>query len=343
MTKNQTLTEIIDTIIEQMKTAGFSGGTCKRYQTTFNRLKRLAERKEELYYTNELGEIFISDDAHMIKENTERYHHERTMMYIRCIRLIETYIKDGKADFTPALATAEFPLESAEFQNNFKVYLEELKERRLKANTFDGYRRFVYYFLEYLENKNYKSLKDIQHGDIVIFISVICSERYQPTSLGAHMPGLKIFLDMHECTKGYLCEIPERLPKKRDILQVYSDDEYKRIIKNLDESKNISLRNKAITIIAMDTGLRAVDICGLKLSDIDWEHECIRIIQNKTDHVLNIPLSEAIGNALVDYLLNERPCSDSDFVFLRSSFYEAKYCSFINSQERPTMVSSWLG
>lgn len=244
MTKNQTLTEVIDTIIEQMKTAGFSGGTCKRYQTVFNRLKRLAERKEELYYTNKLGELFISDDAHLVKENTERYHHERTMMYIRCIRLIETYIKDGKADFTPALATAEFPLESAEFQNNFKVYLEELEERRLKANTIDGYRRFVYYFLEYLENKNYKSLKDIQHGDIVIFISVICSERYQPTSLGAHMPGLKIFLDMHECTKGYLCEIPEHLPKKRDILQVYSDDEYKRIIKNLDESKNISFRNK---------------------------------------------------------------------------------------------------
>ena len=116
MTKNQTLKEIIDTIIEQMRSAGFSGGTCKRYQTVFNRLKRLAERKEELYYTNELGEIFISDDAHMIKENTERYHHDRTMMYIRCIRLIETYIKDGKADFTPALATAEFPLESAELR-----------------------------------------------------------------------------------------------------------------------------------------------------------------------------------------------------------------------------------
>ena len=50
MTKNQTLTEVIDTIIEQMKTAGFSGGTCKRYQTVFNRLKRLAERKLPVYF-----------------------------------------------------------------------------------------------------------------------------------------------------------------------------------------------------------------------------------------------------------------------------------------------------
>ena len=41
--------------------------------------------------------------------------------------------------------------------------------------------------------------------------------------------------------------------------------------------------------------------------------------QSKTDHVHNIPLSENLGNALVDYLLNERPVSNSEYVFLRSS------------------------
>ncbi len=44
----------------------------------------------------------------------------------------------------------------------------------------------------------------------------------------------------------------------------------------------------------------------------------MHIIQSKTDRAQNIPLSETMGNALVDYLLNERPVSDSDFVFLRN-------------------------
>lgn len=81
----------------------------------------------------------------------------------------------------------------------------------------------------------------------------------------------------------------------------------------------MSLRNKALTIIALDTGLRAVDICNLKISDIDWKHDCIHIIQQKTGHSHNIPLSERIGNALIEYMLNERPVSESDFIFLRGN------------------------
>ena len=68
----------------------------------------------------------------------------------------------------------------------------------------------------------------------------------------------------------------------------------------------------------MNTGLRAVDICAIRLRDIDWEHSIIHIVQQKTGRTHDIPLTEAIGNALVDYLLNERPVSDLDFVFLRS-------------------------
>lgn len=114
-------------------------------------------------------------------------------------------------------------------------------------------------------------------------------------------------------------EIPEHLPKKRDILKVYSDEEYNRIISHLDEADDISLRNKAITILATNTGLRAIDICALKLNDIDWEHDVMHIVQQKTGIPLNIPITASIGNALVEYLLNERPHSESDYVFLRST------------------------
>ena len=196
--------------------------------------------------------------------------------------------------------------------------MDELKARKLKPNTIDGYRRFTYYFVEYLENKGYDELSDIVCGDIVSFIAVVCSERYQATSLGSHMPGLKIFLSMHPHTKQFLCEIPEHLPKRRDILKVYSDDEYNKIIDRISESGSISFRNRAITLLALNTGLRAVDICAIRLGDIDWEHNCIHIVQQKTGRSHDIPLTEAIGNALVDYLLNERPQSDSDMVFLRA-------------------------
>lgn len=80
----------------------------------------------------------------------------------------------------------------------------------------------------------------------------------------------------------------------------------------------MSFRNKAITILAMNTGLRAVDICTLRLQDIGWEQGVIHIEQQKTRRSHDIPLTEAIGNALVNYLLNERLPSNLDFVFFRT-------------------------
>ena len=312
------VTELADSILEEMALSGFMESTRGFYVTLFHKLIRMATERGDTHYTTELGQAFINDDSHIVPDNTERYQYERTTAYTRCVRLIESYIRDGSVDFSPALHSAAFPIKAEALQEAFSLYLGELQARKLSSNTVDGYRRFTYYFIEYLENKGYKNIADISAGDIVSFIAVICSEKYQVTSLGAHMPGLKIFLGMNEATKCFLCEIPEHLPKKRDILKVYSDEEYNRIIDLLSESEEISFRNKAITILALNTGLRAVDICTIRLGDIDWEHNSIHIVQKKTGRVHDIPLTEVIGNALVDYLLNERPQSDSDFVFLRS-------------------------
>lgn len=311
--------ELTDAILEQMEASGFKASTRGFYITLFHKLCRMASERGDTHYTIGLGQAFINDDSHIIPENTERYHHERTVAYTRCIKFIESYLATGEVDWTPALRTASFPMQSEAFLSSFSEFIEELGHRKLKPNTIDGYRRFAYYFIEYLENKEYRSLSDIKSGDVVAFIAVICNEKYQATSLGSHMPGLKIFLGMNSHTEQFLVEIPHHLPKKHDILKVYSDEEYDKIIDHLGKSEDISFRNKAITVLALNTGLRAVDICGLKLCDIDWEHNCIHIVQQKTGRPHNIPLTEAIGNALVDYLLNERPTSSSEYVFLKSS------------------------
>lgn len=312
------ITELTDAILEQMKTSGFAESTRGFYKVLFHKLCRKAEERGEQYYTTDLGISFINDDSHIIPENTERYYHDRTAAYSRCIRFVETYLATGQANWSPALHSASFPIKSHDLQECFDRFVTELKERKLKPNTIDGYRRFTYYFIEFLEGNGYSKISDIRNGDVLAFISVICKERYQTTSLGSHMPGLKLFLSMDPYTERFLCEIPEHLSKKRDILKVYSDEEYNRIITHLDESGDVSFRNKAITILALNTGLRAVDICGLQLTNIDWEHSCIHLIQEKTGYSHDIPLTDAIGNALVDYLLNERPVTDSPFVFLKS-------------------------
>ena len=80
----------------------------------------------------------------------------------------------------------------------------------------------------------------------------------------------------------------------------------------------VSARDAAITLLALTTGLRACDIVGLRLGDIDWRGHTIGIVQQKTGNPLTLPLPALLVGRLADYVLGERPRSVDDHLFLRS-------------------------
>lgn len=315
MKKNITIRELADIILKEMEHALFSAGTISGYATIFKRLEKLAKKRKDVYYTSDLGKSFIEDSSYV---RSEGYCHTRYCLHNRCIQFIESYLEDGQVDWAPQRVLPEYILKSKEFSDAQICFGNFMVSSGLKANTIDGYRRFIHYFLIYLEDKGYHSVTELKGGDIITFIALVCKEHYQPTSLGAHLPGLRMFLRMYEFTAKFEAELPENLPKKRDIIEVYSDEEHNKILEHL-ESSNISFRNKAICLIALETGLRAVDIFNLKLVNIDWSHDCIHIVQEKTGKSMNIPLRVSLGNALTDYLLSERPVSDSEYIFLTNN------------------------
>ena len=315
MRQETPLNELVSIVIQAMKNSQFSSGTISNYEKIFLRLQKLADKRREVYYNPELGRAFIEDSSYAYSED---YCHSRYCLHYRCIQFIESYIKNGSVDWSPQRRQPEHALKSSEFSDSKSNFEDLMTSNGLKANTKDGYRRLVHYFLLYLEDKGYHALTQIQNGDIVTFIVLVCQEHYKPTSLGSHLPGLRMFLRMSESTSRFQIELPEHLPRKRDILDVYTDEEHDKIIHYLDNC-SISLRDKAICLLALETGLRAVDICNLKLQDIDWQHDCIHLIQKKTGRTLNIPLIASYGNAIADYLLSERPASDSEYVFLQKN------------------------
>lgn len=70
-------------------------------------------------------------------------------------------------------------------------------------------------------------------------------------------------------------------------------------------------------LLGLSTGIRAIDLINLKLSNIDWNSETISFIQSKTGNSVCIPLTIPVGNTLAKYLSEERPHTTSDFLFVR--------------------------
>ncbi len=76
------------------------------------------------------------------------------------------------------------------------------------------------------------------------------------------------------------------------------------------------LRSAAITMLALHMGLRCIDICNLRLSDICWRSGTISFVQQKTGQPLTLPFPAEVGNLLARYILEARPKCDLPNVFI---------------------------
>ena len=95
-------------------------------------------------------------------------------------------------------------------------------------------------------------------------------------------------------------------------------DELAAVLAQVDCNTARGKRNYAMILLGVVTGLRAVDVARLKLSNVDWIRGEITIVQAKTGKTLVLPLTTDVGEALKDYILHARPRGLADNVFLRN-------------------------
>jgi len=311
--KSVKLEKCINRIFKEMDKVHYSTETIKLYRRTYNRLFVLAKKMNKTLFDDELAQAFIEDS---LNQKTGKYCHSRFLLHSRCINFLQTLIKNGSVDWLCHYKShKKIEIATEQFNQAFKAFNLFMIERDLSHNTIDGYKRFVYYFIRYCEDKEYTKLEEIELFEIVNFLELMCQEHYQPTSIGAHLPGLKLFLSLNNHTNKMMEKINFPLLKKSEIIPIITEKEYKKLTIYLS-SGALSSRNTAICWLSLEVGLRAVDICNLKLKDIDWKNNFIHISQQKTNKSYEIPLRITYGNAIMDYLINERPISDSVYLFL---------------------------
>lgn len=102
-----------------------------------------------------------------------------------------------------------------------------------------------------------------------------------------------------------------------EIPRAFSEDDIQKLLQMVEHDRSPSgLRDRAILLLLVTYGLRAGEVARLRLEDIDWREERIRIRQSKTGTESHIPLVTSVGNALLAYLQRARPQSNRREVFL---------------------------
>jgi integrase len=99
---------------------------------------------------------------------------------------------------------------------------------------------------------------------------------------------------------------------------VWEPELVERLLKVVERSSPRGKRDYAILLLACRLGLRLGDIRTLRLDDLKWDTAAIEITQSKTGAPLCLPMTEELGQALIDYLKSGRPQTAHRELFLRA-------------------------
>jgi site-specific recombinase XerD len=315
MNENTKLEETLQLTLESLREKQYSRESLRRYRIKFNGIIKHARHMGITDVTEELLQTYIDDDKNVY---TGEFSILKQRQHIRTANLIRSYANNGEVDTSRKKGKVASDLViNDSYIKVLDTYVVELNNKGLSDNTICSYKRIVSYFLIFCQNQHYEFLTDVKTGDVHDFIMYIYDHGYfKPTTVSSALSGLRHFLLAHESLRSFAIELPTHLPRECKIIEVY-DCEEKESIDRVFYGSVMTKRDHAICLLLMETGIRAVDICNLKLKDIDWHKDIIYITQQKTGKPINLPLRNSYGNAIADYLINERPKSPAEYVFIR--------------------------
>lgn len=101
----------------------------------------------------------------------------------------------------------------------------------------------------------------------------------------------------------------------------------------------IGTRDYAILMLLAEYGLRAGEITGLRLDDVNWRKEVIRIRHRKTGVTSWLPLLPEVGEAILQYLQQSRPETSFREIFIRGI---APYRPFKSGSSLYSRARYWI-
>ena len=202
----------------------------------------------------------------------------------------------------------------------YRAYL--LLEKSFSPNTFDAYLQDLNKLLGYFSDKKIDYCH-VKLSDLQDFLLILADIGVHERSQARIISGIKSFykfLMLENIINDDPTELLESPKLGKKLPQVLSLDEINNILNVIDLSLPEGQRNRAIIETLYSCGLRVSELINLKLSNIFWEEEYIKV-EGKGNKQRLVPISKIAMKEIKSYFIDERNSLDikkgnEDFVFL---------------------------
>lgn len=204
----------------------------------------------------------------------------------------------------------------------FKSYLK--LERSLSKNSIEAYIRDIEKLIQYFEfSKTKISPIDVQTKDIKEFLEWINELGMTASSQARVLSGVKSYykyLMIEDVIKNDPASIVETPKLGRKLPDTLSLSEINQIIEAVDASSAEGMRNKALLETLYACGLRVTELVNLKLSDVYFEIDFLKVT-GKGDKERFVPIGSTAKKFIKMYVDEVRvhqsiKKGEEDFIFL---------------------------
>jgi site-specific recombinase XerD len=193
--------------------------------------------------------------------------------------------------------------------------------RGLCEITIRQYSGDVRRFLRAVVGKDPIDVRRLRASQVVAYVSCHAKSTSPRTAqgVGASLKSFFRFLRAEGICGTRLDEAVPRVPCWRlsALPRGLGEKEHARLLASLGTSTPRLLRDRAMILCLSTLGLRAGEVAGLRLDDIDWRAGTIRVASRKTRRGALLPLPRAAARAIVAYLRRGRPRTRARHVFVR--------------------------
>lgn len=191
-----------------------------------------------------------------------------------------------------------------------KEYLAYLKlEKNLSENTLSSYRNDISALKSYLDDINISDPSEITPQNIISFFKALKNLGLSTTSTARYFSSLKGFF-IYLIRNDYIKTNPmdkinaPRLSKK--LPAVLNVNEVDKILSKPDVNDKLGLRDKAILELLYACGTRVSELTNLKISDLFFQEEVIRVFGKGSKERL-IPVGSSAIDWVEKYIKQSRP------------------------------------
>lgn len=195
-----------------------------------------------------------------------------------------------------------------------------IEERGLGDATVSNYERVARRFLALRPPPVEVSVAALSTGDVGAFVVARSRELSvdgMQTVVGGMRALLRFLYVAGLVDRALASAVPTVARRRQELPRALPGEHVDLLLGACDRATSVGIRDFAVLVMLARLGLRANEVAGLRLDDIDWAAGEVRI-RGKGPRLDVLPMPADVGDALVAYLQHARPPCVDRRVFIRS-------------------------